>query len=231
LSFQPNTCWMYGPSFEVAARLVEIFSGQAFDVFLRERLFQPLGMVDSGYTVNSAQLERFSAFYAPGENGGPLKLLDAPETSFHYIPDGKLPSDAFTPGGFGSISTPADLLRFSQMLLNRGTLDGARILAPATVDLMAANHLPPALLPYAFMGGQPFYGYGHGLGVHTLMDHGLAGVPCANGEYWKDGGSGTLFWVDPHHRLTGVVLYQLDPFWVYPLWTQTKALVYQAMDV
>ncbi len=229
LAAQPNTTWLYGPSFEVAARLVEVVSSKPYDVFLRERVFEPLGMADTGFVVNAAQLERFSAFYAPGENGGGLKLIEAPEKSGHYQPDGRLPENFLTPGGFGLVSTPADLLRFAQMLANRGQLDGARVLAPRTVDLLATNHLPPSLLPYNF-GGQPYYGYGHGLGVHVLMDHGQAGVPCSNGEYWKDGGSGTLFWVDPRHELVGVVMYQLDPFWIYPVWTQTKALIYQALE-
>jgi CubicO group peptidase (beta-lactamase class C family) len=74
------------------------------------------------------------------------------------------------------------------------------------------------------------YGYGHGLGVHTLIDHGLAGTPCANGEYWKDGGSGTLLWVDPRHQLVGTVCYQLDPFWIHPIFATTKALTYQSLD-
>lgn len=226
---QPGTLWHYGHSFEVIARLVEVLSGQTFAAYLQEHIFGPLGMVDSGYVVNAERLNRFSAFYAPAEDGG-LKLIEAPDKSIHYLPDGVIPPDVWTPGGYGLVSSPADLLRFAHMLLNRGALDGARILAPRTVDLMAANHLPPALLPYSFPGAQPMRGYGHGLGVHALMDHGLAGVPCANGEYWKDGGSGTLFWVDPHYELTGVVLYQLDPFWVYPIFAKVKTLAYQAID-
>jgi CubicO group peptidase (beta-lactamase class C family) len=229
LAWQPNTRWAYGPSFEVAARLVEVVSGKPFDVFLRERIFEPLGMADSGYVVNQAQLERFSDFYTNGTNGGELKLSEAPEKSIHYQPDGKVPENVWTPGGHGMVSTPQDLLRFAQMLANRGQLDGVRVLAPSTVDLMTTNHLPPHLLPYVFYG-RPDYGYGHGLGVHVLMDHGQAGTPCANGEFWKDGGSGTLFWVDPHYQLVGVVMYQLDPVWIDPIWTQTKALVYQAME-
>lgn len=229
LAWQPNSKWMYGPSFELAARLVEVISGKSYEGFLRERIFEPLGMVDSGYVVSQAQLERFSAFSAPGENGAGLRVIDDPEKSIHYQPDGKLPEKFWTPGGHGLVSTPADLLRFAQMLANRGQLDGVRMLAAPTVDLMTTNHLPPHLLPYVFYG-RPDYGYGHGLGVHVLMDHGQAGIPCANGEYWKDGGSGTLFWVDPHYELVVVVLYQLDPFSIYPVWNQTRALVYQAME-
>lgn len=232
---QPNTVWQYGQSFELIARLVEVVSGKKYRVFLQENLFDPLGMVDSGYGVSDRQIERFSAFYAPCEGapgyGGGIRQIESPTQSIHYSPEGVIDDEVYwTPGGHGSVSTPVDIQRFAHMLFNRGTLDGERILAPRTVDLMASNHLPPALLPYKFSGAQPFYGYGHGLGVHTLMDNGLAGVPCANGEYWKDGGSGTLFWVDPRYELVGVVMYQLDPFWIHNLWAKVKALTYQAME-
>jgi CubicO group peptidase (beta-lactamase class C family) len=230
LANQPNSKWVYGPSLDVAARLIEILSGTSFNAFLRQRLFEPLGMIDSHHIVNASQLERFSTFYTPGEKPGELKMLDDPETSLHYVPSGELPTSYFISGGTGLVSTPEDTLRFAQMLANRGQLDGVRILAPRTVDLITVNHLPPHLLPYAFDASKPYYGYGHGLGVHTLSDNGLAGIPDANGTYWKDGGSGTLFWNDPQHELTCVALYQLSPFNLYPVWTQLRALVYQALD-
>lgn len=225
---QPNTLWRYGQSFEILARLIEITSGQSFADFLQTQIFDPLEMVDTGYVVGDDRLDRFSAFYTRGEDGN-LALIETPEQSTHYIPDGALPPGTWTPGGFGLVSTAPDIQRLGKLLLNRGTLDDVRLLAPSTVDLMTTNHLPPALLPYGFPDAQPIVGYGHGLGVHTLFDHGLAGSPCANGEYWKDGGSGTLLWVDPHHELVGTVCYQLDPFWIHPVFATTKALTYQAL--
>ncbi|MFN8374176.1 MAG: serine hydrolase domain-containing protein [Anaerolineae bacterium] len=230
LADQPNTKWVYGPCFEIAARLVEVISGKSFNDFLRERLFEPLGMADSGFIVSQQQLDRFCAFYGQGDKPGEVKLLETPEQSWNYIASGKLPEGFFTSASGGMVSTPDDVLRFSQMLLNRGQLNGVRVLAPRTVDLLAANHLPPPLMPYAFGAGEPYWGYGHGLGVHVLMDHGQAGIPDANGSYWKDGGTGTLFWVDPQHELTGVVLYQHNPFHIYPIWTQMRALAYQALE-
>lgn len=225
---QPNTLWRYGASYEVLARLVEIVSGQRFSDFLQTQILEPLGMADTSYVVTQAQLGRFSAFYTTTEDSG-LTLIEAPDQSIHYVPDGRLPSKAWTPGGYGLVSTALDMQKLGRMLLNRGTLNGTRLLAPSTVDLMTINHLPPALIPYGFPGARPIYGYGHGLGVHTLMDAGLAGTPCAKGEYWKDGGSGTLLWVDPHYELVGAVCYQLDPFWIYPVFATVKALTYQAL--
>jgi CubicO group peptidase (beta-lactamase class C family) len=226
---QPNTLWRYGQSFEILARLVEIVSGQSFANFLQTHIFDPLGMIDTSHAVRADQLERFSAFYTTGEDGH-LALIEASPRSIHYLPNKVIPPAAWTPGGYGLVSTAPDIQRLGNMLLNRGMLDNVRILAPTTVDLMTTNHLPPALIPYHFPGAQPMYGYGHGLGVHTLIDHGLAGTPCANGEYWKDGGSGTLLWVDPRYELVGTVCYQLDPFWIHPIFAATKALTYQALD-
>ncbi len=225
---QPNTLWRYGASFEILARLVEIVSGQSYVDFMRTRVLDPLGMTDTSYIVSHAQIDRFSAFYTTAEDGS-LALIEAPDQSIHYIPDGRMPPGMWTPGGYGLVSTALDMQRLGNMLLNRGTLNGVRVLAPSTVDLMTTNHLPPALIPYHFPNAQPIYGYGHGLGVHTLMDRGLAGTPCANGEYWKDGGSGTLLWVDPQVELVGTVCYQLDPFWIHPVFAAVKALTYQAL--
>ena len=224
---QPNTLWRYGASYEVLARLVEIVSGQRYSEFLQTHLLEPLEMADTSYVVTQAQLDRFSAFYTTTE--GRLTLIEAPEQSIHYVPDGRIPPKTWTPGGYGLVSTALDIQKLGKMLLNRGTLNGNRILAPSTVDLMTVNHLPPALIPYGFPKARPIYGYGHGLGVHTLLDRGLAGTPCANGEYWKDGGSGTLLWVDPHYELVGTVCYQLDPFYIHPVFATVKALAYQAL--
>lgn len=225
---QPNTLWRYGQSFEILARLVEITSGLQFADFLQTYIFDPLEMTDTSYVVGNDRIDRFSAFYTKAQDGS-LSLLEAPDQSIHYLSNGHRSSGQWQHGGAGLVSTASDIQRLGNMLLNRGTLDGVCILAPSTVDLMTSNHLRAELLPYHFPNAQPIYGYGHGLGVHTLMDRGLAGTPCAIGEYWKDGGSGTLLWVDPHYELVGTVCYQLDPFWIYPIFATTKALTYQAI--
>ncbi|MCQ3931843.1 MAG: hypothetical protein DPW16_15435 [Chloroflexi bacterium] len=227
---QPNTLWRYGQSFEILARLVEITSGLPFADFLQTYIFDPLGMTDTSYVIGDDRIDRFSAFYTRAQDGN-LSLLEAPSQSIHYTSNGHRPPGQWQHGGAGLVSTALDIQRLGNMLLNRGTLYKACILAPSTVDLMTSNHLRADLLPYHFPNAQPIYGYGHGLGVHTLMDRGLAGTPSATGEYWKDGGSGTLLWVDPHYELVGTVCYQLDPFWIYPIFATTKALTYQAILV
>lgn len=228
LLFQPFTGWHYSHGLEVMARLVEVISGQSYADYLQQHIFGPLAMKDSGYAVSDAQLARFSSLYAWNE-AGTLREVEPPATSPHYLPDGREPGPRWYAGGFGLVSTPEDVLRFGQMLLNGGELDGTRILAPSTVTLMAANHLPADLLPYHFPDAPPKYGYGHGLGVHVLMDRGLAGLPCENGEFWKDGGAGTIFWVDPACDLVGVAMYQLLDFWRVPIFDTFRATVYQAM--
>lgn len=225
---QPNTLWRYGQSFEVLARLVEIASGLRLADFLQSHIFDILGMTDTSYVVEKDRIDRFSEFYTTAEDGR-LRLIESPEQSIHHVQSGATPPGVLSTGGSGLVSTALDIQRLGKMLLNRGTFNNVQILAPSTVDLMTTNHLLPALIPYHFPRARPIYGYGHGLGVHTLIDRGLAGTPCANGEYWKDGGSGTLLWVDPYHELVGTVCYQLDPFWIHPVFATTKTLTYQAL--
>jgi CubicO group peptidase (beta-lactamase class C family) len=123
------------------------------------------------------------------------------------------------------VSTLSDYARFVQMLLNGGTLEGARLLSPKTVELMTANHLPYALLP--FDAGHR--GYGHGLGVRVRMDVAQPGVLGSVGEFTGAGGHGTFFWADPREELMGLLMLQLDPN-PYPLHKQFQVLTYQAME-
>lgn len=230
LIVHPGTQWHYGHGFDLIARLVEVITGQRYAVYVRENIFEPLGMTDTSYSVSQAQFDRLSAIYVLDDEQK-LTEFESPERNVEYryrddIESGK----TWTPGGTGLMSTPQDYARFAQMLLNKGTFEGKRILAPRTVELMTTNHLPAALMPYAFSGAQPIYGYGHGLSVHTLMDHGLAGVPSKNGEFWKDGGAGTLFWVDPAMDLVGICMYQLGDFWRVPVFSIYRNTVYQAIE-
>jgi len=229
LRTQPGTVWHYSRGFELIARMVEVISGQPYCDYLRDHVLEPLGMTDTAYTVPDERYERFGALYEWDPERNFVEVL-SPSESREYIFRETSSHEWSGEGGTGLISTPRDIARFAQMLLNGGMLDGVRILAPRTVALMSTNHLPAALIPCRFPEAQPIRGYGHGLGVHTLMDYGLAGVPCMNGEFWKDGGAGTLFWVDPALELVGVAMYQLLDFWRVPVFHTFRATAYQALE-
>jgi CubicO group peptidase (beta-lactamase class C family) len=170
LAFQPGAAWRYSFSYEVVAYLVEIMSGQLFDLFLHENLFEPLDMTDTGFLVSADKLERFAAVYGSGDAMEPDMTItkwygDAVEGINRLLadPTGSLesaPHNVFR-GGHGLVSTAPDYLRFCQMLLNKGELDGRRILSRKTVELMTTNHLAPELLPFE-TGGAYFPGYGYG---------------------------------------------------------------------
>jgi CubicO group peptidase (beta-lactamase class C family) len=226
LAFQPGSGWRYGLSFEVLAALIEIVSGEWFDVFLKGRIFEPLGMKDTGHIVPGEKVEWLTALYGATEGGG-LELIEAPANSMHVLPPDfeYQPGTVWLSGGGVMVSTVSDYARFVQMLLNGGTLEGTRLLSPKTVELMTANHLPGALLP--FDAGHR--GYGHGLGVRVRMDVAQPGVLGSVGEFTGAGGHGTFFWADPKEDLMGLLMLQLDPN-PYPLHKQFQVLTYQAME-
>jgi CubicO group peptidase (beta-lactamase class C family) len=206
LAFQPGTGWRYGLSFEVLAALIEVVSGEWFDVFLRQHIFEPLGMEDTGHIVPRAKAHQLAALYGASPSGG-LDLLEAPAHSVHVLPpDFEFASGRhWLSGGGMMVSTVADYARLGQMLLNGGALEGTRLLRPETVALMARNHLPDALLPLE--GGHA--GYGHGLGVWVMLE-GRAGDAYA-GAFTGSGGHGTYFWADPQADLLGLLMLQLNP--------------------
>jgi CubicO group peptidase (beta-lactamase class C family) len=212
LAFQPGTGWRYGLSFEVLAALIEVVSGQWFDVFLRQRIFQPLGMEDTGHIVPREKAPRLAALYGASPAGG-LDLLESPAHSVHVLPpDFEFASGKhWLSGGGMMVSTVADYARFgrpllcSGMLLNGGALEGTRLLRPETVALMTRNHVPDALLPLE--GGHA--GHGHGLGVQVVLED-RAGDAHA-GAFAGSGGHGTYFWADPRAGLLGLLMLQLDP--------------------
>jgi CubicO group peptidase (beta-lactamase class C family) len=206
LAFQPGTGWRYGLSFEVLAALIEVVAGEWFDVFLRQRIFQPLGMEDTGHLVPLEKASRLSALYGASPAGG-LDLLESPAHSVHVLPpDFEFASGKYWLSGGGMmVSTGVDYARLAQMLLNGGALEGTRLLRPETVALMARNHLPDALL--SLKGGHA--GHGHGLGVRVALEDRAADA-CA-GAFTGSGGHGTYFWADPRAGLLGLLMLQLDP--------------------
>ena len=141
LAYQPGTRWHYSLSPDVLARLVEVVSGQSFDVFLRERIFTPLGMVDTGFHVPASELDRFARHYG---HEGPDRMLQVGDTLGFIRPPTRFS------GGGGLVSTAYDYARFAQMLLNGGELDGVRILGRTTIELMNVDHLEEGI-PTGFL--------------------------------------------------------------------------------
>jgi len=225
LLFEPGSEWNYSHATDVLGRIVEVASGQPLDEFFAERIFRPLGMSDTGFTVSEDDSSRLTFLYTYDLQTG--KAVPSPEAS---LVSAERPR--FLAGGHGLVSTAADYHRFTQMLLRRGELDGVRLLSPRTVDLMASNHVPGnATLGEA---GRPLgalvslEGRGFGLGVAPLIDPVAAKHLSSAGEYTWSGVAGTHFWVDPSEELTVLFFTQvlLAPDEIF---VELRRLVYQAL--
>ena len=220
LIHQPGTVWEYSLASDVLGRVVEAASGMRLGDFLEERLFGPLEMVDTGFAVPEAETARLAEPLATDPaTGSPNLLIDVSAPP------------ANDSGGAGAVSTAADYLRFTQMLLNGGELDGVRILSPTTVRLMASDHLgdrtEAPVTPGELLIGTP--GYTFGLGFAVREEAGIAGVPGSEGEYMWAGYAGTYFWIDPEEELTAVLMTQA-PGPSRPYYRRLiKQLVYQAI--
>ncbi|MBS0661718.1 MAG: beta-lactamase family protein [Verrucomicrobia bacterium] len=218
LSHQPGQAWRYGVSYEVLARLVEVCSGQPYDVFLSERLFRPLDMKDTGFFVPADKAGRLAKGYKLNEQHT-IELL-----SNQGAPDHK---PVYVGGSGGLYSTTGDFLRFSQMLLNGGTLNGHRILSPVTVDYMMQNHVPLNVLPPDGPNGRK--GFGHGLGGYVLLDPPAYEDLSVKGEFNGAGVGGTFYWIDRKNDLIGLWFAQRYPQ-VQTTLKRFKVLTYQALE-
>jgi CubicO group peptidase (beta-lactamase class C family) len=227
LEFHPGTHWLYSVSTDVCARLVEILSGQRFDDYLRDTIFEPLGMQDTGFWVPDEKVDRFAGCYRRDADKK-LVLTDDPQLS------GYREEPSFLSGGGGLVSTTGDYLRFCQLLLGGGELDGVRILGRKTVELMTANHLPGGqdLRAFALPGGYGevgFAGMGFGLTVAVAKEPAATQVIGSAGEYMWGGAASTIFWVDPAEDLVVVFMTQLLPSGTFNFRGQLKTLVYPAI--
>jgi len=197
LAYQPGTRWVYSVAMDIQGYIIEKLSGQSFPDFLQQRLFGPLGMKDSGFFVPKDKRNRFATLYM-GSPTGELIPSPANGTADDYMSQPTMPS-----GGGGMVSTAQDYLRFAQMLLNGGELDGVRVLAPASVQLMTSNHLSPNLMTGEFSIGpevmRPGLGYGYDCAVFT--DPPLADEVVGKGTFYWIGAADTWFWVDPANDL------------------------------
>jgi CubicO group peptidase (beta-lactamase class C family) len=226
LLFQPGAEWNYGVSTDVLGRVVEVASGSSLDEFFRARIFDPLGMPDTAFSVPAADAARLAALYTPDPTTGRATRLDV----LGNLALG--PPDALSGGG-GLVSTAADYHRFTQMLLGDGELDGVRLLGSRTVRYMTRNHLPGGADLEAF--GRPLFsettfdGVGFGLGFSVVEDPVKNKVLSNASEYAWGGAASTAFWVDPVERLTALFFTQLLPSSSHPIRPQLKQLVYQAL--
>ena len=211
---QPGERWIYSVAHDVQAALVEKISGQKFDEFVRQRIFVPLGMADSMFKVPAEKRPRQPGLYAMGRDG---KL--APDTSTL----GRGYGDAAF-GGHSISTTIGDYALFAQMLLNKGQLNGARLLSPKTVDLMSTNHLPAAAM--AAGGVRP--GTGYGLGVSVLLDPAASGNLGSMGEFGWSGAANTHVFIDPREDLVAIYCTQLM-LTDFSLRSEFATLLYQSI--
>ena len=232
LAFQPGTEWLYGVSTDVLGRVVEVVSGQSLDNFFRERILDPLGMTDTEFWVESNKRDRFAELYFPKPTGNARG--EGPSANASVMPAAPLDHKPTMLGGGGGLcGTAADYVRFAHMLLNRGELDGARILGSRTVDYMTRNHLPGGAELETF--GRPlfaetqFAGMGFGLGFSIELDSAEHKVIGSAGTFAWGGAASTAFWVDPTEELVVLFLTQLLPSSTYPIRSILQQLVYQAL--
>ena len=225
LEFSPGTAWNYSVSTDVVGRLVELISGKSLDVFLRERIFEPLGMLDTAFEIPEASLPRFAANY--GRNRRKQLVLEDDPMASRYR------NVTMFSGGGGLVSTAHDYFRFCQMLLAGGELDGRRILGRKTIELMSTNHLPNDGdlhgLSVGRFGEVEFEGTGFGLGFSVNQGASRAGQIGSAGEYAWGGAASTLFWIDPTEDLVVVFMTQLMPSRTFNFRGQLKSLIYSSL--
>jgi CubicO group peptidase (beta-lactamase class C family) len=227
LKFHPGTHWNYGLSTDIVGRLVEILSGDRFDDYLRREIFDPLGMVDTGFFVPEETAHRLTALYQFQPAKAPA-LLESPAESPYLRPR------SYLSGAGGLVSTTSDYVAFCAMLLNGGHLDGRRVLGRKTLELMTSNHLPGgatlADLAIGGFGEAGFDGVGFGLGFAVGQGPVATAMAGSAGDFYWGGAASTAFLVDPSEDLFAVFMTQLLPSVAYPFRAQLRALVYQAID-
>ncbi len=216
LAFEPGAQWMYGFSIDVLGAVIEVLSGQTLGDYLKEHIFDPLGMRDTGFYVPREKLDRVATIYHIHDSMKPA--------------DRKVPTEKplFEGGGGGLYSTVRDYSRFAQMLLHGGSLDGVRILGRKTIDLISTDHLTPA--QQATHNWDTQRGYGYGLGVRVMTNPEIADINGSVGEWGWDGAFGNWFCVDPKENLTCVYLTTNLPGDHYRFIPKLMASMYASLD-
>ena len=219
LRFHPGESWHYSYATDIVGYLIELVSGVPLSEFLREQILAPLGMHETFFKVPAEMKDRFSELYGMTEDEflGPI--------------DASVGGDFFNVrregGGAGLVSTLADYFRFAQCMLNKGELDGVRLLGPRTVDLMRANHLPASMLPIVM--GEPWPGIGFGLGFSVLLDITQSDQRGSVGSHGWGGWASTHFWIDPVEEIVGILMLQYIPSRTVPIASVFRNIVYSAL--
>ena len=226
LLYQPGTRWVYSISVDIQGYLVEKLSGKSLPDFMRERIFEPLGMKDTGFYIPKEKMDRLATLY---------RVSDANEWTPVSAENDLAPDLSKPPtmpsGGGGLLATAPDYLRFAQMLLNGGQFDGVRLLAPPTVKLMTSNHLPDKLMTGEFGVGLQHIrpGLGFGFDVAVFSDPAQAVDITGRGTFLWDGAAGTWFWIDPADDMTFVGMVQRMGGHGPNMQTFSRAMVFQAL--
>lgn len=224
LLFQPGSRWNYSVSVDVLGRLIEIWSGQPLDVFMRERIFEPLGMPDTEWFCPPEKIDRLAMLYVP---------LNGDSFPYEEIATAATRAPRIHGGGGGLLSTASDYHRFSTMLLRGGELDGVRLVSSRTLELMTENHLPGDVDLEAFatdsFSEAEYAGVGFGLGFSVVTDRRKNKSLTSEGSFAWGGAASTAFWVDPAEDLTVSFFTQLLPSGTYPIRRELQQLVYQSL--
>lgn len=219
IAFEPGSSWLYGFNLDVLGALIEVISDRPLDVFLKERVFSPLGMSDTDFFLPESKNSRLAVLYARDPEGNGLVRQDM------LVP---LPVAMW--GGGGLVSTLDDYGRFAAMLANQGLLDDFQFISPTTIAMFSTNYISPeAKSAFASASPEINSGYGFSLGTAVLLDPQATGRFGNIGEFYWGGAFSTYFWIDPVESLSAVVMTQLNPNWAYPIPWQVHQLVYQAL--
>jgi CubicO group peptidase (beta-lactamase class C family) len=219
LRFHPGENWHYSYATDVIGYLVELLSGVSLSEFMKEKIFIPLGMVDTFFRVPETSKHRLSELYGYTED----KFLQVIDNSI----GGNFYEIRRDSGGAGLVSTITDYFRFAQCMLNRGELDEARLLGPKTVELMRVNHLPASMLPIVME--EPWPGIGFGLGFSVVIDITQSDQRGSIGSHGWGGWASTHFWIDPIEEIIGILMLQYIPSRTFPLTNDFRNAVYQAL--
>jgi CubicO group peptidase (beta-lactamase class C family) len=222
LMAEPGTQWIYSISATVLGRIVEIVSGQKFDDYLQQHIYQPLQMTDTAFYVPAEKVDRLARIYQVPRGDAPLT----------QVPEMEVPITVNPPlleGAAGIVSTVPDYLRFLQAFLNKGELDGARVLSADGVAQMTRNHIPDSALPIGLSPQNPMLDRGWGYGFSVVIDKTASAFGVNNGEFGWNGSLGTFSWADPETGTIAVLMVQVVPSGAYNLSGIFKAMVYQTI--